>query len=228
MANYFPVALTGMAWSWLMNLPEGTLTSCQELCHQFTVNFESAYVQPGNETDLHTMQQHPGESLHSFIQQFSQVCNNIPHISNAFVVVAFHQGVRDKKMLEKLTTYDIQDATELFSLADKCARAAEGRAWHTPPAPEVGKGAKPDTSVATQGGGSKNKKKNKKDGGNNQPLARAPAAAVAAAAVGGGRGPRGDKRPHQASDSDDGGVCCLVHNSTYHITEECWEIKLTE
>jgi hypothetical protein len=25
MANYFPVALTGTAWSWLMNLPEGTL-----------------------------------------------------------------------------------------------------------------------------------------------------------------------------------------------------------
>jgi hypothetical protein len=27
MANYFPVALTGMARSWLMNLPVGTLTS---------------------------------------------------------------------------------------------------------------------------------------------------------------------------------------------------------
>jgi hypothetical protein len=27
MANYFPVALTGMARSWLMNLPEGTLHS---------------------------------------------------------------------------------------------------------------------------------------------------------------------------------------------------------
>jgi hypothetical protein len=32
MADYFPVALTGTAWSWLMNLPEGTLTSWQEPC----------------------------------------------------------------------------------------------------------------------------------------------------------------------------------------------------
>jgi hypothetical protein len=32
--------------------------------------------------------------------------------------------VRDEKMLEKLTTHDIQDVTELFSLTDKCARAA--------------------------------------------------------------------------------------------------------
>jgi hypothetical protein len=31
MANYFPVALTGTTWSWLMNLSEGTLTSWQEL-----------------------------------------------------------------------------------------------------------------------------------------------------------------------------------------------------
>jgi hypothetical protein len=34
-------------------------------------------------------------------------------------------------MLEKLTMHDIQDVTELFSLVDKCTRAAEGRAWHT-------------------------------------------------------------------------------------------------
>jgi hypothetical protein len=31
MANYFPVALTGKAQSWLMNLPEGTLDSWLEL-----------------------------------------------------------------------------------------------------------------------------------------------------------------------------------------------------
>jgi hypothetical protein len=107
MANYFPVALTGTAWSWLMNLPEGTLDSWPELCRQFTTNFESAYARPGNKTDLHAVQQHPGESLHSFIQWFSQVRNTIPRISNASVVVAFRQGVRDEMMLEKLATHDI-------------------------------------------------------------------------------------------------------------------------
>jgi hypothetical protein len=33
MGNYFPVALSGMARSWLMNLPEASLTSWEELCH---------------------------------------------------------------------------------------------------------------------------------------------------------------------------------------------------
>jgi hypothetical protein len=113
-----------------MNHPEGTLHSWSELCRQFTANFESAYAQPGNETDLHAIQQRPGESLCSFVQRFSHVRNTIPCISNASVVVAFRQGVRDEKMLEKLATHDVQDVSTLFSLVDKCAKAAEGRAWH--------------------------------------------------------------------------------------------------
>jgi hypothetical protein len=56
MANYFPVALTGTARSWLMNLPEGTLHSWSLLCHQFMANFESDYARSGNETDLHAIQ----------------------------------------------------------------------------------------------------------------------------------------------------------------------------
>jgi hypothetical protein len=87
-------------------------------------NFESAYSRSGNETDLHAVQQCPGESMRSFIQQFSQVHHIIPRISDATIVVAFRQGVRDEKMLEKLTTHDIQDVTYLFSLTDKWARAA--------------------------------------------------------------------------------------------------------
>jgi hypothetical protein len=41
--------------------------------------------------------------------------------------------VRDEKMLEKLATHDVETVTTLFTLADKCARAAEGRAWHSVP-----------------------------------------------------------------------------------------------
>jgi hypothetical protein len=34
-------------------------------------NFESAYARPGNEVDLHAVQQRLGESLRSIIQRFS-------------------------------------------------------------------------------------------------------------------------------------------------------------
>jgi hypothetical protein len=71
MANYFSVVLIRTTWSWFMNLPEGPLTSLQELCCEFMANFESAYSRSGNETDLNAVQQRLGESLRSFIQRVS-------------------------------------------------------------------------------------------------------------------------------------------------------------
>jgi hypothetical protein len=131
-------------------------------------------------------------------------------------------------MLEKLATHDNQDVSMLFSLVDKCVRATEGHAWHSPAAQAVKEQSKPNAGTQAQGGGNgndnDNKKKQKKAGGN-QPLAGAPTAAAAAAAVGGGRGgPRGDKIPRQLSNSDDGSTKCPVHNPTHHSVSECQEI----
>jgi hypothetical protein len=36
-------------------------------------------------------------------------------------------------MLEKLATRDMKTVSILFALVDKCARATEGRAWHSAP-----------------------------------------------------------------------------------------------
>jgi hypothetical protein len=116
--------------------------------------------------------------------------------------------VRDEKMREKLTTHDIQDVLELFTLAIKCARATKGYGWHSTLALRVGKDNKPSAGATTQGGNNNKNKKMKKADSNNQPLAGASIAGAVAA--GGGRGPRGDKRPHQAFGSDDGGARCTT------------------
>jgi hypothetical protein len=60
-----------------------------------------------------------------------------------------------------LATHDVDNVTTLFALADKCARAAEGRAWHSVPQVEVTQVGGSD--VVTQGGGKK-KKRNKNCG----------------------------------------------------------------
>jgi hypothetical protein len=99
--------------------------------------------------------------------------------------------MRDEKMLKKLSTHDMQDVSELFSLEDKCARAVEGRAWHSQPAPEVGRADKPDADPTAQS--SNKKKKKKRADSKDKLLAGAPTIAVAVVASG-GRGPCGDKR----------------------------------
>src|SRR6185437_16966799 len=96
-------------------------------------------------------------------------------ISDASIITAFHQGVRDEKMLEKLATHEVEGITTLFSLADKCTRAIEGRAWHS--APQDGAGEAGGSGATVQGGGKKKKNKNRGHGG---PQAGAPVAAAAA------------------------------------------------
>jgi hypothetical protein len=60
-------------------------------------------------------------------------------------------------MLEKLATHDVETVTTLFALADKCARATEGRAWHS--APQTGVAQLGGSGAVAQDG--KKKKKNR-------------------------------------------------------------------
>jgi hypothetical protein len=221
MANYFHVALTGSARSWLMNLRESSIQSWADLCYHFRANFESSYKRPGTEADLHTIVQGPAEQLRSFVQRFSQVRNSIPNISDQAILHAFRHGVRDEKMLEKIATHDVTDASALFALADKCSKAAEGRAWHS--SAEAAASKKSAPAPAPAGDPSKKKKKKKKSGGAN-PMTGAPTAAAAA-----DKDQRPKKRPRQPPGSGEKGTWCPVHQTDRHSAEECREVqKLAE
>jgi hypothetical protein len=177
MAIYFHVALSGPARTWLMNLAPGSIYSWEELCVRFVANFASAYQQHGMEAHLHAVRQEPGETLRTFISRFTKVRGTIPRISDASIITTFRQGVRDKKMLEKLATHDVETIPTLFALADKCARADEGHAWHL--APQAGAAQAGGSGAVVQDG----KRKKKKNCGNEKPHS---AALVVAAALGAG------------------------------------------
>jgi hypothetical protein len=156
------------------------------------------------------VRQEPGETLRVFISRFTKVRDTIPHISDASIITAFRQGVRDEKMLEKLATHDVETVTTLFALADKCARAAEGRAWHSAPQTRathtVGSGA-----VAQDG-----KKKKKKNHGHEKPSS----AALVVVATTGGRNER-NKRPRPQRGNSGS---CPVHPNSRHSAAECRDI----
>jgi hypothetical protein len=196
MATYFHVALSGPAQTWLMNLTPGSIYSWEELYVWFVANFASAYQQHGVEAHLHAVRQESGETLRAFISRFTKVQGTIPHISDASIITAFRQGVRDEKMLEKLATHDVETVTTLFALADKCARAAEGRAWHSTPKTGV-------AQTGASGAVSQDGKKKKKNRGHGRP----PSAAPVVAAATGGRNER-NKRP-QPQRGNNGS--CPVH-----------------
>jgi hypothetical protein len=210
MVTYFHVALSGPAQTWLMNLTPGSVYSWEELCAWFVANFASAYQQHGEEAHLHAVRQEPGETLRKFISRFTKVRGTIPRISDASIITAFRQGVRDEKMLEKLATHDVETVPTLFALADKCARAAEGRAWHS--ASQTG---------AAQSGGSgtvprDGKKKKKKD----RDYQKSRSTALVVAATTGGQGDR-NKRPRPQKGNSGS---CPVHPNGRHSATECREI----
>jgi hypothetical protein len=98
----------------------------------------------------------------------------------------------------------------LFALADKCARVAEGHAWHSAPqtgaAQSVGSGAVPRDG----------KKKKKKDRDYQKPRSTA----LVVAAVTGGQGDR-NKRPRPQRGNNGS---CPVHPNGRHSVAECREI----
>jgi hypothetical protein len=119
--------------------------------------------------------------------------------------------VRDEKMLEKLATQDVETVTTLFALADKCARAAEGHAWHS--APHIGVTQTGGSGAVTQNG---NNNKKKKSRGHERLQFAAPIIAAAT----GGRNKR-DKHPRPQGGNSGS---CPVHPNSRHNASECREI----
>ncbi|WVZ83909.1 hypothetical protein U9M48_031004 [Paspalum notatum var. saurae] len=209
MASYFHVALSELARTYLT---PGSIRSWEELCTQFIANFASACQQYGVEAHLHAVRQEPGEPLRAFIARFAKVRGTIPRISDASIITAFRQGVRDEKMLEKLATRQVQDVAMLYALADKCAKAAEGRAWHSP---QQNTAAQAGGSAGAAREGSKKKKKGRR------PQRSLEGAPVAAAAPG-GRDASG-KCPRQQARNSSGS--CPVHPNSGHSAADCREIQ---
>jgi hypothetical protein len=117
-------------------------------------------------------------------------------------------------MLEKLATHDMETVTTLFTLVDKCARAAEGRAWHS--APQTGVTQTGGSGATTQGSGKK-----KKNRGHDKLQSGAPVAAAVA----------GVKTSAASTHGKQGSDCgsCPVHPNSRHSASKCREIlKLTK
>ena len=79
--------------------------------------------------------------MRMYIQRFSRVQYNIPDVHPAAVISAFHQNMHNRKMREELVMNKVADAAELYVLADKCARAEEGRKY-----PSADAGTKTDST----------------------------------------------------------------------------------
>nr|CAE05030.2 OSJNBa0044M19.17 [Oryza sativa Japonica Group]CAE05529.2 OSJNBa0053B21.3 [Oryza sativa Japonica Group] len=221
MANFFPMALKGQARGWLMNLPPASVHSWEDLCQQFTMNFQGTYPRPGEEADLHAVQRGDDESLHSYIQRFCQVRNTIPCIPAHAVIYAFRGGVRHNRMLEKIASKEPQTTAELFQLADRVARKEEAWTWNS-----SGSGVAAPAAPGSAARSGRRDRRRKKRSAYFDDEGHVLAVEGASRATRKGR-PASDRKKEAGAPSRERptGKWCSVHNTSLHDLADCRAVK---
>jgi hypothetical protein len=87
--NFLPTTLSGAARSWLINLPEGSIYSWDQLCVMFIRNSQDTYDRPSTAETLKTIKQKHNESLRDYVKCFYNARNDIPYIQNIEIINAF-------------------------------------------------------------------------------------------------------------------------------------------
>jgi hypothetical protein len=120
--------LTGAARSRLINLPEGSVYTWDQLCAMFIRNFQDMYEHPSTIETLKTIRQKHDESLWDYVKHLCSAKNAIPYIQDIEIINAFHDGVSDIKITEEIVMKQPKMVTDLLAVADVCIEASETRA----------------------------------------------------------------------------------------------------
>jgi hypothetical protein len=126
--NFLHTTLSRAAGSWLINLPEGSIHSWDQLCAIFIENFQGTYERPSTAETLKTIKQKHDESLRDYVKYFCNVINGIPHIQNIEIINVFRDGIIDIKTVEEIATNKPKTVVHPLAVADICKEASEARA----------------------------------------------------------------------------------------------------
>jgi hypothetical protein len=126
--NFLPTALTDMTRLWLINLPNGSVTSWDQLCAMFIGIFLGTYERPSTAETLKTIRQKHDESLRDYVKYFYNARNAIPYIQDIEIINVFRDGVSDIKTMEEIDMKKPMMVADLLTIADICIEASEAQA----------------------------------------------------------------------------------------------------
>jgi hypothetical protein len=111
--------LTGATRSWLSTLPNESIGSWGELENQFARNFRSTYKCPASIEEVKSCMQGKGETLRSYIQQWSIIKNSAEDVSDERAVDAFSTGLCCSDLVEEIGRTRPKTMSELIEIASK-------------------------------------------------------------------------------------------------------------
>jgi hypothetical protein len=127
-ANFLPTTLTGATISCLINLPEVSITSWDQLCTMFIRNFLGTYEHLSIAETLKTIRQKHDESLWDYVKYFYNARNTIPYIQDIEIINAFYDSVSNLMTVEEITMKKPKTVADLLASTDICIEASEARA----------------------------------------------------------------------------------------------------
>ena len=95
--------------------------------------------------------------MRKYFQRFRRLQYNNLEVHPAVVISALHHNVRNRKMRKELAMNKVKDVTELYVLADRSARAEEGRKY-----PGEDAGGETDSTGDTATMAKKGRRRNRK------------------------------------------------------------------
>ncbi|GAU33714.1 hypothetical protein TSUD_148650 [Trifolium subterraneum] len=101
----FPTTLVEDAMTWYRSLPQGSITSCKDLCKQFTNHFTASRKHPKTEANLEAVHQGPDETLRSYIERFNKEAVQVD-VTDDMKKYLMRKNLRDgTKFKEMFTNY---------------------------------------------------------------------------------------------------------------------------
>jgi hypothetical protein len=93
----------------------------------FIRNFQGTYERPSTAETLKTIKQKHDQSLRDYVKHFCNARNDIPHIQDIKIINAFHDGIKDLKIVEDIAMKKPKIVVYLLAVADVCIEASEAR-----------------------------------------------------------------------------------------------------
>jgi hypothetical protein len=122
--------LTGAARSWLNTLANESIGSWGELENQFVRDFRSTYKRPASLEEVKACMQRKGETLRSYIQQWSVIKNLVEVVSDERAIDAFSAGLHRSDLVEEIGRTRPTTVAKLMEEANRFAN--EEDAYRSP------------------------------------------------------------------------------------------------
>jgi hypothetical protein len=99
--NYLPTTLSGVTRSWLINLPKGSIYTCDQLCTMFIENFQGTYECSSTAETMKTINEKHNESLRDYVKYFCNARNATLYIQDIEIINVFHDGVMTSRLCKR-------------------------------------------------------------------------------------------------------------------------------